>query len=40
MSNTIKIAKSLGFITGVLLRMSFFVGCVYASLQVINWLGV
>jgi hypothetical protein len=40
MSNKIKVAKFIGYTAGILFRMSVFVGCVYASIQVINWLGV
>jgi hypothetical protein len=32
-------AKVLGFTLGLALRGAAFVGCVYVSLQIINWLG-
>jgi len=40
MSNKVKVAKVIGYTLGSIFRMAVFVGCVWASLSFLTWMGV
>jgi len=40
MSNKIKVASVIGYTLGSIFRMAVFVGCVWAALSFLTWMGV